>query len=245
MFRTTSSSSGGTPPASFADGRKSRRTFITACAAFGFGALGANIALDSCGKEKKKTVAPVADFPRAYAEKLLTLLREVHIRELPAIERAAHLAIQAKLEGHELYARMTGGVFAGEMSESRPGSPLIYLQGDIRNAVRYDFVVTNDPYSVTGFSERLVRVIGIAKPSILNNRTPAGSLDNMGTFRLEDVADTVIYSHVPPADGLLEAPGLDYPLGPVSGIVETFLYYALTVEITEGLISQGIYPRIG
>lgn len=239
------SSSGGNHPVSVTGGGPSRRNFLLACAAFGLGALGANIALHSCGKKKEKTVAPVADFPRAYADRLLALLRDVHARELPAIEKAAHLAIQAKLEGYELYARMTGGLWTGEMSDTRPGSPLIYLKGDIKNAVRYDFVVTNDPYSVTGFSERLVRVIGISKPSILNNTTPAGALENMGTFRLEDVADIVIYSHVAPADGLLEAPGLDYPVGPVSGIVETFLFYALTVEIAEGLISQGIYPRIG
>ena len=77
------------------------------------------------------------------------------------------------------------------------------------------------------------------------NITPAGSLENLGTFRLEDVADIVLYSHVPPADGLLEAPGIDYPIGPASGMVETFLFYALTVEIAEGLITKGIYPRIG
>ncbi len=241
----TISSSGDTPPAGIPVRGRSRRNFIIACAAFGFGALGARAVLNSRAKGKKKKIAPVEDFPRAYADKLLGLLRDVHARELPAIERAAHLAVQAKLEGYKLYARMTGGMFAGEMSETRPGSPLIYLQGDVRDAVRYDYVVTNDPYSVTGFNERLVRVIGITRPSILSNQTPAGSLENMGTFRLEDVADAVIYSHVPPADGLLEAPGLDYPLGPASGIVETFLFYALTVEITEGLITQGIYPRIG
>ncbi len=233
-----------TPGTVVTGGGRSRRNFLLACASFGIGALGTHAILDSCAKEKKKEIAPVADFPRTYAEKLLQLFRDVHERELPSIERAAHLAIQAKLEGYKLYARMTGGVWAGELSDARPGSPLIFLKGDIKSAVRYDFVVTNDPYSVAGFSERLVRVIGISRPSILNNMTPAGSLDNMGTFRLEDVSDVVIYSHVAPADGLLEAPGLDYPLGPASGMVETFLFYALTVEITEGLISQGIYPHI-
>jgi hypothetical protein len=221
---------------------KTRRSFLSACSAAGLGALCLNILGESCGKGKKAISAGLA---RAYAEALLNRVREVHERELPTILRASQLAIQAKLEGHDLYAWMTGGMFAGEMSDTRPGSPLIYLKTDIRHAVRYDFVVTNDSYAVKGFSERLVRIIGITKPSILNNETPRDSLENMGTFRLEDVADIVLYSHVPPADGILDVNGIDYPIGPASGIIETVLFYALTVEIAEGLIKEGVYPRIG
>jgi hypothetical protein len=219
-----------------------RRSFLRACSAMGFGAAGLGLFMESCAQ--KEAPAQVSEPIRAYTETLLALLKEVHERELPAIQKAARLVIQTKLEGHDLYAWMTGGMLAGEMSDTRPGSPLIYIKTDIRRAVRYDYVITNEPYAVKGFSERLVKVIGITKPSILSGQTPPGALENMGTFRLEDVADTIIFSHVPPADGLLALNGIDYPIGPASGIAETFLFYALTVEITEGLVKEGIYPRI-
>ena len=221
---------------------ETRRSFLWACSAAGLGVLGLGVFGESCGRGTK---APSRDLARAYAEALLNKVREVHEREFPTIQRAAQLAIQAKLERHELYAWMTGGMLAGEMSDARPGSPLIYLKTDIHRAIRYDFVVTDDPYAVKGLSERLVRIIGITKPSIANKETPRDTLENMGTFRMEDVADSILYSHVPPADGILEVSGIDYPIGPASGIIETFLFYALTVEIAEGLIKEGIYPRIG
>ena len=203
--------------------------------------LGMGLFLESC---KEKLLLPSSDLARAYVEKLTNVIRMVHERELPTIQKAAGQAIQAKLEGYNLYAWMTGGMLDGEMADTRPGAPQFLIKNNFHNAVRYDFIITNDPYSIQGFSERLVKVIGITRPSLMSKETPPDALENMGTLRIEDVADFVIYSHVPPEDGILEAKGVNFPIGPASGIIHTFLFYALATEIAEGLIQKGIYPRI-
>lgn len=218
-----------------------RRKFLHAFTAGGIGMLGIGAFLQSCGEKK---VAPSSELAKAYVEELMKIIRLVHERELPVIQRAASMAIQSKLEGHELYAWMTGGMLTGEMSDIRPGAPQLFLKKNIRNAVRSDFIITNDPYSILGFSERLIKIIGITRPSLLSIETPPDALENMGTFRLEDIAEFVIYSHLPPSDGILEVKGVEFPIGPASGIVHTYLFYALASEIAEGLIDKGIYPPI-
>jgi hypothetical protein len=221
-----------------------RRSFLRTCASAGIGLLGIGAFLESCA-EKEKEVAISSGLVQAYGEKLAGLMREVRDRELPNIQKAASLCVLAKLEGHELYDFMSGGMLTGELSNTRPGSPLIFLPGDITRPVRYDYIITNDPYAVRGLNERLVKIIGITRPSLVSNETPDGALANMGTFRLEDVAEVVIYSHVPPADGILEVNGINFPIGPASGIIHAFLFHALAAEIAEGIIDKGVYPRIG
>jgi hypothetical protein len=223
-------------------GSVSRRSFLHTVSAAGIGLLGMGAFLQSCAEKK---VAPSSGLVRAYVEKLGGILREIRERELPNIQNAAALSVQAKLEGHDLYAHMSGGMLTGEMSETRPGSPLIFRSGDITRAMRYDYVITNDPYAVRGMNERLVKIIGLTRPSLASNETPAGALANMGTLRIEDVAEVIIYAHVPPTDGILEVNGIDFPIGPVSGIVHTYLFYALAAEIAGGLIDKGVFPRIG
>jgi hypothetical protein len=218
----------------------SRRGFLHALAGSA-GLLGMGAFLESC---REKKVLPSSELARAYVEELSRLIRLVHERELPTIQRAAAQAIQAKLEGHNLYAWMTGGMLDGEMGDTRPGAPQFLIKNNIRNAVRYDFIITDDPYSISDSSERLIKVIGITRPSLLSNETPLGALENMGTMRIEDIAEFIIYSHVPAEDGILSAKGVDFPIGPASGIVHTFLYNALAAEIAEGLIQKGIYPRV-
>ena len=97
---------------------------------------------------------------------------------------------------------------------------------------------------VRGFSERLVKVVGLATPSVHNIRTPPGALENMGTYRIEDVSDIVIYCHVPHTDGIVNVEGIDIPLFPASGIIHTLIYYALVSEIVEELAGHGVYYTI-
>jgi hypothetical protein len=215
----------------------SRRAFVQALSAGGIGMLGMGAFIQSC---KEKKVLPSSELARAYVEELLKVIRLVHERELPAIQNAAAHAVQAKEQSHQIYAWMTGGMLDGEMSATRPGSPQLFLTNDIHKAVRYDFVITNDPYAVKEFGDRLIKIIGITRPSLLNNETPPKALENMGTVRIEDTADFVLYSHVPPNDGILEVKGVNFPLGPASGIVQTFLFFALTAEIAEGLLQKSI-----
>ncbi len=222
--------------------RHSRREFLSTAALAGIGAVGMSAFLQSCAEKK---VAPSTELARAYLNRLTEILGEVRERELDAIQKGAGLAVQAKLQGQQLYALMTGGMLTGEMDEARPGAPQIFITRNLLRAVRNDVVVTNDPYVVRDFNERLVQVIGFTRPSLANDETPPNALENMGTARIEDVADVIIRSHVPCTDGILEVNGVEFPIGPASGILHTVLFNALAVEVAEGLIKNGIYPRIG
>jgi hypothetical protein len=224
------------------DAMHSRRDFIHSLSAAGFGLIGMGAFLDSCGGKESGITSGLA---KAYLEAVQNLVKQVLDRELPSILKAAALAIQSKKQGHLLYAKMTDGMLPGETSVTRPGMANIYQTGELHLAVRDDFVVTNDPYEANGLTERLITVAGISKPSILSRETPKKVLENMGTFRIEDVSSLVIYTHVPPQDGILQVKGLDYPLGPMSGIIETCVFHALTAEIVEGLAQEGIYPKVG
>ena len=62
---------------------------------------------------------------------------------------------------------------------------------------------------------------------------------------IEDVSDIVIYTHVPYTDGIVNVEGLEIPICPASGIIQSLVYYALSAEIVEGLTKSGIYPQIG
>jgi len=220
----------------------SRRAFIQSLSAAGFGLIGMGAFLNSCGGKETGITSELA---KAYVEAVQNLVKLVFERELPTIQKAAALAIQAKMQGHLLYAKMTDGMLPGETRDTRPGMANIYQTGELKLAVRDDFVVTNDPYAAHGLTERLITVVGISKPSILNRETPPKVLENMGTFRIEDVSSLVIYTHVPPQDGIVQVKGLDFPLGPVSGIIQTCVFHALTAEIVEGLAQKGIYPKVG
>jgi hypothetical protein len=225
------------------EGKKhSRRDFILSLSMSGFGFLGMGTLVSSCGKKRE---AVSGDLATKYFDSVVKLLNLVHEREFPTIRKAAALGIQAKMQGGFLYSKMTDGMLPGETRNARPGMPDIYKPGELRAAVRDDFVVTNDPYAAQGLTERLIKVIGISKPSLLNRETPPNVLENMGTFRIEDVSNLVIYTHVPPEDGILRVKGLDFPIGPVSGIIQAFVFHALTAEIVEGFAKEGIYPRIG
>ncbi|MFA6472683.1 MAG: hypothetical protein WCU00_11650 [Candidatus Latescibacterota bacterium] len=228
---------------SICDNKKySRRDFIHSLSATSFGLFGMGAFISSCGK---KEITVSSDLAMAYCKGVLDILKIVHEREFPTIRKAAALGIQAKMQGHFLFSKMVDGMLPGETSNSRPGMPNIYRTDKLRNAVRDDFIVTNDPYATHGLTERLIKVIGISKPSLLNKETPPKSLNNMGTFRIEDVSHLVIYTHISPEDGIVKVKGLEYPLGPVSGIIQSYVFHVLTAEIMEGLIKEGMYPKIG
>ena len=106
-------------------------------------------------------------------------------------------------------------------------------------------MLTNDPNDVRGLKERLVKVVGITTPSVLNEQTPTGGLANMGGFRLEDVSNIVIYCHVPHTDGIVSVEGMDIPLFPASGIIHSAMYFAIISDIMEGLAEHGVYYQIG
>ena len=63
----------------------------------------------------------------------------------------------------------------------------------------------------------------------------------MGSYRMEDVADVVIYSHIPPEDGIVLVKGIDIPLFPSSGIIHTLIYYSFAADVMEELAKHGVY----
>ena len=219
-----------------------RRDFIRDLTISGLGMIGLGTFFQSCAE---KGITPTSGLAKAYVEGILAIVKKIRERELSKITRAATIAVQARLQGHKLYAYFSGDMLPAETDNSRPGSPHIFLTDNINKVAREDVVITNVPETVRGFGEQYVKVIGITTPSIANYNTPPGVLENMGTLRIEDVADIVIFCHVPYTDGILKVEGIDIPICPASGIIHSLIYYALAAEIVEGLTQSGIYPQIG
>jgi len=220
----------------------SRRDFLRNIASSGLLMMGTSSFLQSCAE---KGVTPSAGLARAYIERIVGIIEKIRERELPKIRKAAMLAVQAKLQGYDLYAYMGGNMFPHEISPSRPGSPHIFLTENISRALKGDVVFTNDPEIARGLGEQYVKVIGITTPSIPNFLTPPGTHENMGVLLIEDVADIVIYCHVPYTDGILNVEGIDIPICPASGVIHSLVYYAIVAEIVEGFTRSAIYPEIG
>ena len=219
----------------------SRRDFLYNTSMAGISMLGLSAFLASC---EEKEIAYSQDLAKLYIEGIQRIISQIKEKEIDKIQQAAGIAVQTKLQGHNLYAHISGNMLQGELKENRPGNPNIFITENIRRASRDDFVLTNEPAVVRGFSERLVKIVGISTPSIHNKNTPSGALKNMGTFRLEDVADIVIYCHVPYTDGIVNVKGVDIPLFPASGIIHSLMYYTLVAEIVESLAKHGVYFNI-
>lgn len=219
-----------------------RRDFIQNISLAGIGMLGFGAFVQSCAEKK---VFYSSNLAKLYIDGVRNIIGIITERELPKIKLAAGLAVQAKLQGHNLYAHFSDGMLGGETAKSRPGNPDVFITDELNRARRDDLVVTDDPGIVRGFSERLVKVVGFTTPAIYNTQTPPGALENMGTFRIEDVSDIVIYCHVPYTDGIVNVKGIDIPLFPASGIIHSILYYALVSEIVENLAGYGVYYEIG
>ncbi len=211
-----------------------------AVSGIGFAGLGAFI--QSCAE---KNIPLSADLGKAYIDGVLKIIAKIKDRELLKIRKSATIAVQAKLQGHTVYAHIEGAMFPAEISPGRPGSPHIFVTENIQKSMKDDVLITNNPETARGLGEQYVKIIGITTPSVPNFSTPPGALENMGVLLIEDVADVVIDCHVPYTDGILNVQGIDIPICPASGIIHSMIYYALAAEIVEGYTMRGIYPQIG
>lgn len=220
----------------------SRREFMQDILVSGIGMIGIGTFMQSCAE---KEIVLSSGLAQSYVGGILSIIKNIRERELQQIRNAATIAVQARLQGHQLFAHITGAMFPGEIDNSRPGSPHIFIYENIKSAARDDVVITNDPETARGLGEQYVKIIGITTPSVVNFNTPPGVLENMGTIRIEDVSDLVIDCHVPFTDGILKVEGIDIPICPASCVIHSLIYYALTAEIVEGLTNSGIYPQIG
>ena len=192
----------------------------------------------SCSEE---TVSYTENLDVRYLETLVNTVDTIIEQEAGKIDEAAGLAVQAKLQGRKLYALMNGGMLPAELFRTRRGNLYIFLFEDIKLASRDDIVVTNDPYAARGLGERLVKVVGISRPDILNKQTPTGTLAMMGSFRIEDVSDLIIYSHVPYSDGVVSVEGAKVPLFALSGIIQSLIFHSLSAAIAEKSAEYGIF----
>ena len=218
--------------------RRTRRDFIRDTSLSGLGMIGFGAFMQSCAEKK---IMYSQDLAKLYIENVMKIVTEIREREFNKIRQAVGAAVQAKLLGKKLYTYLTGPMIAGEMNEIRPGHPQIFTTEDISSSSREDFIFTNDADAVRGLSERMVKIAGMTSPWCPDNNTGPDTLENIGGFRIEDVADIIIYSHVPPEDGLVSVEGIDIPLFPGSGIIHTVIYYSFISDVMEELAKHGIY----
>ena len=87
-----------------------RRDFIYDISLTGFGMLGFGAFMQSCAE---KGVSYSQNLANLYIKGIRKIIRIVNERELPKIQQAAGLAVQAKLQGHNLYAHIAGGMLDG------------------------------------------------------------------------------------------------------------------------------------
>ena len=218
--------------------RHTRRDFIRDTSLTGLGMIGFGAFMQSCAE---KEIMYSQDLAKLYIENLIEIVTNIKDREYAKIRQAVGAAVQAKLLGKKLYTHLTGPMITGEMSEKRPGHPHIFTTEDIQSSSREDFILTNDANAVRGLSERMVKIAGMTSPWYPDNYSGPDILENIGGFRIEDVADIIIYCHVPPEDGIVAVEGIDIPLFPGSGVIHTVIYYAFISEVMEELAKHGIY----
>ena len=220
----------------------SRRDFILTASSASLGMMGLGTFLQSCAE---KEIVITTEHAKAYIKGLLEIIKKIRERELQSIKKAASFAIQTRLQGHKIYAHLSGGMVPNETNVNRPGSPGLFITENIQKASRDDLLVTNDPEAARGFGEMWIKVVGITTPLAPTSNTPPGTLENMGVLRIEDVSDIVINCHVPYTDGILKVEGIEIPICPASSVIHSLIYFALAAEIIEGLTQSGIYPKIG
>jgi len=218
-----------------------RRSFIRTAAGSVLG-LGLAGFMQSCAE---KEIRLTTDLAKAYIETVLDLIGKIREEELYNIRKAATFSVQARFQGNQLFSFMSGPMVTMETARTRPGSPHVFITDDSVIPSRNDVVITNDTSRSRGLGEQYVKVIGITTPRTPDSLSPLGEYANPGTFRIEDFADITIFARVPHTDAVLNVEGVDVPVCPVSGIIETLIYYALVAEITEGFTKSAIYPQVG
>jgi uncharacterized phosphosugar-binding protein len=221
---------------------RSRRTFLGDMARAGGCMIGIGAFVQACAE---KEIAFTTELAEHYLEGVRTILASIRERETGRIRQAAALAVQTRLNGHDLYASLHGSMLVNDTLNSRPGSPAVFSTMSHDLVAPDDFVFSNDAQSVRGLAELFITVVGMNTPSIVNIDTPPGELENMGTLRIDDVSNIVIDCHVPYTDGILNVEGIDIPICPASGVIHSFIYYTLIAELIERLTEHGIYPEIG
>ncbi len=220
------------------ENRHTRRDFIKDTSLAGLGMIGFGAFMQSCAE---KNIMYSQDLAKLYIENLIKIVTEIREREFQKIRQAVGAAVQSKLLGKKLYTHLIGPMITGEMNDKRPGHPHIFTTDDISSSSREDFILTNDADAVRGLSERLVKIAGMTSPWCPDNDTGPETLENIGGFRIEDVANIIIYCHVPHEDGLVSVEGIDIPLFPGSGVIHTVIYYEFISEVMEELAKHGIY----
>ncbi len=225
----------------FTKGHPTRRDFIgdlvRAGACLGLGAFA-----QSCAE---KEIAFTTDLANHYIEALRGILAIIREREMETIQQAAALAVQARLQGHNLYEILIGDMVHAETAPTRTGIPAVFKPLDIDSIARNDFVLTNTPEPVRGLSEWFVTVVGITNPDIVGPGTPPSAFANMGGLRIEDVSSIIINCHIPYTDGILPVEGIDLPICPASGIVHSLIHHTIAAEIVGRFAVHGIYPDVG
>ncbi len=84
---------------------------------------------------------------------------------------------------------------------------------------------------------RVIAITSVKYSSTLKPRNPYGK-------HLYEVADIVIDNHVPRGDAVLEIPGLETKVAPVSTITNSFIVNSIVAEAVSILVSKGVKPPI-
>ncbi|MCC3375443.1 sugar isomerase domain-containing protein [Cohnella sp. REN36] len=201
------------------------------------------------------------------AERLLQFYKE-HIdklgaSELPHIERFAEAVADRIAKGGALYLYDRGHLLSQELFHRAGGLALIRpLElpekgtdiGRAENAVKESGLRSGDVLiigSVSGKNAFVVELaiqakkIGVTVAALTS--LPFSALvesEHPGGQRLFEAADYVLDIHAAAGDAILEVPGLEEKMAPISGISAAVIGWCLKVQIADHLLKRGIKPTV-
>jgi len=91
-----------------------------------------------------------------------------------------------------------------------------------------------------GFREQGVRVVAI----ISKRHSEASTSKDPRGVKLQDFADLVLDTGVPPGDAMVSVPGLDTPVSPGSTVGGCLLVNAIKAEVAQRLTAAGHPPKV-
>lgn len=201
------------------------------------------------------------------AEELLQFYRK-HIdllgaSELRNIDRFAEVAADRIAKGGALYLYDRGHLLSQELFHRAGGLALIRpLElpdkgsdiGRAENAVKESGLRSGDVLivgSVSGKNAFVVELairakkIGVTVAALTSLAFSAQvKSDHPGGQRLFEVADYVLDIHAEAGDAILEVPGLEEKMAPISGISAAVIGWCLKVQIADRLLKLGLKPTV-
>jgi uncharacterized phosphosugar-binding protein len=190
-----------------------------------------------------------------YIKGVRSILNEIRTKEYQNIAKASEIISSSLADGHKAYyiseghitPLATGYGFSGDAGVFLPlEMSELFSFGPYRNRMDGDVLLVSVQFDSSDNVNQIVsqaklldaQIIFIGAPSdrkIIPTALPVKTLAEM--------SDVCIDAHTPVGDALLSYAGLEARVAPTSGITSIAIFYALSLETVERLLSIGSLPQ--